>query len=92
MPVPLGPLSLWALALSMSMCISSTSMGICPKACTASVWNRMPCFLAICPISLIGCMVPISLLANMTLISTVSGRMASFRASGSRIPSLSTSR
>ena len=43
---------------------------------TASVWNRTPAWRQTAPISAMGWMVPISLLANMTLTRQVSGRMA----------------
>ena len=91
-PIPFGPLNLCPLALNISMWHSSTLIGSCPKACTASVWNRMPCSWAISPISLIGWMVPISLFANITEIRIVVGRIAAFKSSSFTFPSSSTSR
>ena len=65
-PIPLGPLNLWADADNISTSKSFTSSFICPTACTASVWNNAPDLCAIFANSLIGCIVPISLFANIT--------------------------
>ena len=89
-PIPFGPLILWPLALSISMFISSTSIGICPNACTASVWNNTPCSCAIRPISLTGWMVPISLFAVIMEIRIVSGRIAASNSSSFTLPFSST--
>ena len=89
-PTPLGPPNLCPLALSMSTPSSFTSSGIWPKACTASVWNRIPLPSSIFPISAMGCMEPISLFAVITETRTVSGRMAFSSSSSFTIPSEST--
>ena len=55
-----------------------TSNGTLPTACTASVWKRRPSPCAIAPISAIGWMTPISLLAAMIVtrivLSVIAGR------------------
>ena len=61
----------------MSICCAATSMGRCPAACTASVWNSTPFSRQTAPISPIGRIDPISLLAYIRLTRQVSGRMAS---------------
>ncbi len=76
----------------MSMPISSTSMGTCPKDCTASVWNATPCSCAIFASSAMGSIVPISLLAIMTEARMVSSRMAASKSAGRTRPSASTGR
>lgn len=53
-----------------------TSMGRWPTAWTASVWKGTPRSRHRAPISAMGWMVPISLLANMTDTRAVSSRMA----------------
>ena len=70
-PAPLGPENLWLLALNKSIFALLTSIGICPKAWTASVWKSTLCFFAIIPICSIGCNVPISLFAVIMLINMV---------------------
>ena len=65
----------------------AASMGICPAACTASQWKGIPFARHSAPISLTGWTVPISLLANMTVTSAVSGRMAASRSSRRTTPS-----
>ena len=58
------------------MCSRSTLMGRWPTACTASVWKRTPALRHTAPISSMGWMVPISLLAYITVTRRVSGRIA----------------
>ena len=89
-PTPLGPPNLCPLALSRSTPSSFTSSGMCPKACTASVWNRIPLPASILPISAMGWMDPISLFAVITDTRTVSGRIAFSSSSSLTIPSSST--
>src|SRR5713101_3677806 len=50
-----------------------TSTGILPTACTPSTAKMIPCSLAILPISAIGLITPISLLAYMMVIKIVFG-------------------
>ena len=69
--MPFGPYIMWAVADSRSIPIASTSIGTLPAAWVASVWKTMPFSLASLPISAMGWMVPISLLANMTEIRMV---------------------
>ncbi len=80
----------------MSMFIACTSTGTLPTACTASVWKRTPFSWQILPISAIGWMTPISLLANMIetriVFSGPSVTMARFRSSRSISPSAITGR
>ena len=64
-PTPFGPYILCALIDARSTLSSLTLNGTLPTACTASVWNRTPFSFAIAPISAIGWMTPISLLAAM---------------------------
>ena len=57
---------------------AAKSTGSVQTACTASVWNGTPCSCAIAASSAIGCTVPISLFAHITLTSAVvSGSAAS---------------
>src|SRR3989442_1598994 len=56
---------------SRSMPIASTSTGILPTACVASVWKMIPFSLASLPMAATSWMVPISLLANITEIRIV---------------------
>ena len=53
------------------MFIASTSIGSLPTPWTASLWKRTPRSREILPISAIGWIVPISLLANMIETRTV---------------------
>ena len=46
------------------MLCACTSMGRCPAACTASVWKGTPCSRQTAPISAMGRIEPISLLAS----------------------------
>ena len=85
-PTPLGPWNLWADRESMSTGNCDRSIGTCPTACTASVWNSTPFSRQTAPISAMGSTVPISLLANITLTRQVSGRIAACTASGVTIP------
>ena len=66
--------------------MASTSSGILPAACAASVWKRTPACLETLPISAIGFTVPTSLLAAMMLTSAVRGVMARATASGETRP------
>src|SRR5271157_494529 len=91
-PIPLGPYILCALSDIRSMWSASTSMGILPNACAASQWKKTPRWRQMAPISRTACTTPISLLAYITLTSTVSGRMASPTPAGSSRPSLSGAR
>ena len=90
-PTPLGAWNLWPDIESMSMFIASTSMGVWPAACTASVWKGMPLSRQSAPISAMGCTVPISLLANITVTRQVSGRIAASTSSRRTTPSSWTS-
>ena len=83
----MGPYILWAERETRSAFTASTSKGIRPSDCTASVWKRTPLSRVIRPISSSGWIVPTSLLACITETSTVSGRMAARTASGSTSPS-----
>ena len=74
------------------MPIFSTSMGTLPNACVASVWKMMPFSLQMAPISAIGWIVPISLLANMIETKIVSGRIAALSCSRSILPDFRTGR
>ena len=76
----------------MSTSSAFTSMGTCPTACTASVWNSAPCALAILHSSAMGSMVPISLLAYMMETMVVSGLSAFSSSSGCTSPNSSTGR
>ena len=60
-PMPLGPYILCAENDIRSMFIASTSIGMCPTAWAASVWNITLFSWAILPISAMSAMVPISL-------------------------------
>ena len=68
------------------MFISFTSILIWPAAWTASVWKGTLAALHTAPISWMGWMVPISLLANMMVTRQVSGRMAAFTSSAVTMP------
>ncbi len=68
------------------------SMGTFPNVCTASTWKGTPCSRASAPMAATGWMVPISLLACITLMATVSGRSARFTSSGDTMPYSSTER
>jgi len=70
-PTPFGPLILCEEIDYASAPNSSTLIGILPTACTASVCNGIWYFLQISDISLMGCIVPTSLFANMILTRTV---------------------
>lgn len=64
-----------------------------PTACAASVWKYTPLyFLTMAPISLMGWIVPISLLTIMTETRHVSGRMLASRSSRSTTPFVWTGR
>ena len=76
----------------MSMFCSFTWMCTLPTACTASVWNHTPCFLQMAPISGMGWMVPISLLAYMMVTRPVFSVMAASSSSGRTMPFSCTGR
>src|SRR2546429_461576 len=69
--MPFGPYILCADMERRSMFIASTSTGSLPTPWVASLWKRTPFSRATLPISAMGLMVPISLLANMIETSTV---------------------
>ncbi len=89
-PMPLGPYILCADIETRSTLASSTENGILPTPWTASQWNTTSGSLALmaAPISPIGWMTPISLLASMMLTSEVSGAIASTTCSGVTRPSV----
>ena len=91
-PAPLGPCILWADMDSRSMFMASTSIGMWPAACAASVCRMMPLCRVISPMLEISAMVPISLLASITDTATVSGVMDLCRSSSGMRPVLSTGR
>ncbi len=72
--------------------MASTSTGIFPTAWVASVWKMIPFSLASLPISAIGWIVPISLLANITEIRIVLSVIALRTSSTSTSPSGPTGR
>lgn len=59
-------------------------------ACMASVWNRISCSCVMLTSSLIGSMVPISLLAYIMLTRKVLGPMVVLSVSGATRPCWST--
>ena len=85
-PTPFGAPSLWPETLSASTPSARTSSGSQPAACTASVWNGIPCACASAASAAIGWTVPTSLLASITVASVVSGRSAAANTSGSSEP------
>ena len=82
--MPTGPPILWAAMLTAST--SSSSRGMRPKACTASVCMRAPAACATFAISPTGWTVPTSLLADMTETSAVWGPTSLATASGVTTP------
>ena len=76
----------------MSTFRSFTLNGSLPTICTASVWKRMPFSFAIAPISAIGWMTPISLLAAMIVMRIVLSLIAAFSWSRLISPSFRTAR
>ena len=70
----------------------STSVGILPTHCVASVWKITSRSWHSLPISGTSLMVPISLLAHMMLTRMVSGRMAAFTMAAVMMPSALGSR
>ena len=72
--MPLGPYILCAVIETRSTCAASTSNATLPTACTASVWNNTPRARHASRQAAIGCSTPISLLAAITVTSTVVGR------------------
>jgi hypothetical protein len=62
---------LWAVIDMMSMLSLFTSTGTLPMACTASVWKSTPRSRQSLPISAMGCITPISLLAYMMVTRMV---------------------
>ncbi len=91
-PTPFGPYILCALIEAMSTLSSLTLNGTFPTACTASVWNSTPFSFAIAPISAIGWITPISLLAVMIVMRIVLSVIAAFSSSRSIRPSFRTGR
>ncbi len=85
-PTPFGAHSLWPLMLYRSAPSAVTSTGILPSACTPSTCSGTAASRAMRPISTIGWMVPSSLFACITEISTVSGRSAARTSSGFTTP------
>ena len=87
MPLPFGPPNLCDDRLSASTPSRFTSSGIHPGACTASVWSSTRCpferpYSRRSPASsATGCNVPTSLLASITLATTVVGRSAASNSS-----------
>ena len=67
--MPYGPPSLCPVTVIASTPDSAKDTGSTPAACTASVWNGMPCSWATAASSAIGWTVPTSLLAHMMLTS-----------------------
>ena len=84
--MPFGPWNLCAERDSRSMLCACTSMGRCPAACTASVWKGTPCSRQTAPISAMGRIEPISLLAYMTVTRQVSGRSAAATCAAVTVP------
>ena len=66
-PVPLGPPNLWALAARVVAPDCAKDTGMWPTACTASICTGVACPAAADTTSLMGWMVPVSLLAHMQL-------------------------
>ena len=66
--------------------------GTLPTICTASVWKRIPFSFAIAPISAIGWITPISLLAAMIVTRIVLSVIAAFSSSRLMRPSFCTGR
>ena len=66
--------------------MSSTSIGILPTACAASVWKNTLFARQISPISFSGWMTPISLFTAMTDTTAVSGRIEARSSSRSMRP------
>ena len=85
-PTPFGPWNLCAEMESISMFSAFTSMATWPAACTASVWKMTPFSRQTAPISAMGWIVPISLLAYMTVTRQVSSRIAPRTCSGVTMP------
>ena len=76
-PIPFGPYILCPEMLRQSIFIASTSMGILPTACAASVWKKIFRARHSAPISASGCTTPISLFTAITETIAVSSRIAS---------------
>ncbi len=91
-PTPLGAPILCPERTSRSTLAFCTSTGILPTACTASVWKRTLYLRAMAPISSMGKMLPVSLLAHMTEIRMVWSVMAASSSCRSSMPSRSTGR
>ena len=90
--MPLGAYILCPTRVSRSTSRSVTSSGIFPAVWAASVWNSAPAVWVIRARSAIGCRVPVSLLACMTVTSTVRSVRAAARSAGSSRPLPSTPR
>ena len=72
--------------------MASTSKGILPKPCTASVWKRTSLSRQIAPISAMRWIVPISLFASIRLTRTVFSVIASRTLAGRTSPVFSGAR
>jgi hypothetical protein len=93
-PTPTGPPILWPVTVSASTPLRAKSTGTWPTACTASVWNGMPCVWATSASSRIGLTVPTSLLAHITVTRATSAgfsAMAAASVSACTRPKSSTS-
>jgi len=88
----LRAIQLWADRLIKSIPIVSTSSGILPAACAASLWNQAPLAWASAAISASGWMTPISLFTAMIETSAVRSVIASASRSSSIRPSGRTGR
>ena len=76
-PAPTGPPNLCPVTVIASAPLPAKLTGSWPAACTASVWNGMPCSRASAASSAIGCTAPTSLLAHITVTrATASGSAA----------------
>ena len=72
--------------------MASTSKGIFPKPCTASVWKKTPLSRQMAPISAIRWIVPISLFASISVTRTVLSVRAARTRSGGTSPVFSGAR
>ncbi len=89
-PTPFGPYSLWPESASRSTPAASTSTGTFPTACVASVMMSAPASWAICAISRMGWMTPVSLLPHIAATASVLSVTASRSWSRSTAPARST--
>ena len=92
-PAPTGPPNLCPVMVIASAPLAAKLTGSWPAACTASVWNGMPCSRASAASSGIGCTTPTSLFAHITVTRATppgSAAMASASAAGGSTPVSST--